>query len=243
MKLLQVNNISVSYDNKDVIKDININLDYGEIISLLGPSGVGKSTLFNVIAGVLKPDSGNVLLNGNDIVLKPGNISYMLQKDLLLEQKTVMDNVILPLIINNIPKKDAIKKANEYMDIFGLKGYENKYPLSLSGGMRQRAAFLRTYLAKKEVLLLDEPFSALDSITKSAMHKWYDKIRKELNLSTIFITHDVDEALILSDRVYVMNGVPGGIKKQIVIEKKEEDFLLTNAFLEYKKEILNMLKS
>lgn len=241
MKLIEVKNVSKSYDKRKIIEDISINLEQGEIISLLGLSGVGKTTLFNIIAGVEAPDEGEILLEGEIITSKPGYISYMLQKDLLIEQKTILNNIILPLIIKGIKKREAIEMAKDYLEMFGLLGYENFYPNSLSGGMRQRAAFLRTYFASEKVVLLDEPFSALDAITKKEMHKWYKEISKKLNLSTIFITHDIDEALELSDRIYLMIGAPGKIRNEIIVEKTESDFTLTKKFLEYKKEILNLL--
>lgn len=239
--LIDVKNVSKSYNNKKIIDDISIHLNKGEIVSLLGLSGVGKTTLFNIISGVEKPDEGEVFLNKEIITSKPGKISYMLQKDLLIEQKTIMDNIILPLIIKKTKKQKAVDMAKKYLDMFGLSGYENLYPNSLSGGMRQRAAFLRTYFASQEVVLLDEPFSALDAITKKEMHKWYVDISKKLNLSTIFITHDIDEALELSDRIYLMIGSPGRIEKEIKIDKTDLDFNLTEEFLTYKKEILSYL--
>ncbi|CRH93296.1 ABC-type nitrate/sulfonate/bicarbonate transport system, ATPase component [Peptoniphilus asaccharolyticus DSM 20463] len=241
MKILEVKNVEKSYESKKIIEDISIDLRKGEIISLLGLSGVGKTTLFNIISGVESPDSGEVILKGEEITAKPGHISYMLQKDLLIEQKTILDNIILPLRIKGVKKNIAVKKANEYLEMFGLLGYEKSYPNSLSGGMRQRAAFLRTYFASEEVVLLDEPFSALDAITKKEMHKWYKEISQRLNLSTIFITHDIDEALEMSDRIYLMIGSPGKIENEIVIKSSEGDFTLTKEFLEYKKEILHLL--
>lgn len=241
MKILEVKNVEKSYESKKIIEDISIDLRKGEIISLLGLSGVGKTTLFNIISGVESPDSGEVILKGEEITAKPGHISYMLQKDLLIEQKTILDNIILPLRIKGVKKNIAVKKANEYLEMFGLLGYEKSYPNSLSGGMRQRAAFLRTYFASEEVVLLDEPFSALDAITKKEMHKWYKEISQRLNLSTIFITHDIDEALEMSDRIYLMIGSPGKIENEIVIRSIEGDFTLTKEFLEYKKEILHLL--
>ena len=241
MNILEVKNITKSYNGKEIIKDISINLKEKEIVSLLGLSGVGKTTLFNIISGVESPDSGKVLLKNEDITSNPGHISYMLQKDLLIEEKTIMENIILPMRIKSIKKQEAKNRAYDYLKMFGLEGYENSYPNSLSGGMRQRAAFLRTYFASDEIVLLDEPFSALDAITKNDMHKWYKEISDKLKLSTIFITHDIDEALYLSDRIYLMMGSPGRIENEIVIKNRQRDFTLTEEFLEYKKKILNIL--
>lgn len=246
MKLLETVNISKQFNGRRIIDNINIHLDKNEIVSLLGVSGVGKTTLFNIIAGVLSPDSGNVFLNGNDINGKSGNISYMLQKDMLLAHLSVLDNVALPLFIKGVGKKEARSKAKKLFPTFGLEGMEKKYPSQLSGGMRQRAAFLRTYLFSDEVALLDEPFSALDAITKQEIHKWYMNIMEKINLSTIFITHDIDEAIMLSDRIYIMGGKPGTIIGEISIKPdkyKRKDFNLTVEFIQYKKEILGLLKT
>lgn len=241
---LQTNNLSKSFDGKMIIEDINITLGKGEIVSLVGVSGSGKTTLFNLLSGLHKPDSGNVLLDGEDITGTPGKVSYMLQKDLLLPHKKVIDNAALGLVVKGMKKKEARKKADGLFAEFGLEGTQNKYPCQLSGGMRQRVAFLRTYLDAEGVALLDEPFSALDSITKSQMHKWYMDIMSKIELSTIFITHDIEEAILLSDRVYILGGTPGKIVSEIVIDKEKprgEKFTLTGEFLEYKKQIKELL--
>lgn len=242
--ILVAENISKSFDNNLIINNINIRLGNREIVSLLGQSGVGKSTLFNILSGIYLPDSGKVYLKGNDITGRPGKISYMLQKDLLLPYKTVLDNTALPLIIKGMKKKDARSNASELFAEFGLDGCEKKYPSQLSGGMRQRAALLRTYLASDGIALLDEPFSALDTLTKSAMHKWYLDIMSKIDLATVFITHDIDEAILLSDRVYIMTGKPGEITSEIVIncnKPRPEDFNLSEEFLAYKRMIVEKL--
>lgn len=244
MSLLTIENVTKKYGNMVVIDDINIHLEEGEIVSLLGVSGAGKTTLFNVISGLSKPDGGRVMLKGEDITSKPGSISYMLQKDLLMQHKKVIDNVSLPLVINGMSKKDAREKAEQYFEEFGLAGYEYKYPSELSGGMRQRAALLRTYLGSNGTALLDEPFSALDTITKSSIHKWYLEVMQHINLSTLFITHDIDEAILLSDRIYILSGRPGKITDEIVVTQpkpRAEDFNLSEEFLEYKRNIISKL--
>lgn len=227
-----------------MLEDISISLQKGELVSLLGVSGAGKTTLFNVISGLYRPETGQVLLNGEDVTGKPGRISYMLQKDLLLPYRTVVDNVALPLIVKGTPKKEARARAGDLFAQFGLDGTQKKYPHQLSGGMRQRAALLRTYLASDGVALLDEPFSALDTITKSAMHEWYLNIMEKIDLSTIFITHDMDEAVKLSDRIYILSGKPGKITAEITIDvprPRPHDFDLTPEFLEYKRQIAQNL--
>lgn len=244
MTLLKAEHITKKYGERTIIKDINIELHKGELVSLLGVSGSGKTTLFHVLSGLTTPEEGKVLLNGQDITSKPGEISYMLQKDLLFPHKKIIDNVALPLVLHGMKKKDAREKASPYFKEFGLEGTQYQYPSQLSGGMRQRAALLRTYLSSKGVALLDEPFSALDTITKSAIHKWYLEVMQHIDLATLFITHDIDEAILLSDRIYILNGKPGEIKDEIIIKEKKprpEDFYLTDEFLNYKREIIKKL--
>jgi|SRR5690554_6135200 len=241
---LETRNISKGFGGKLTIKDINIYLQENELVSLLGVSGVGKSTLFNIIAGVLIPDSGQVLLNGGDITSQTGKVSYMQQKDLMQPHLTVLDNVALPLFIRGVKKSVAREEAAQYFREFGLDGTEKKYPSQLSGGMRQRAALLRTYLFSQEVALFDEPFSALDAITKSAMHRWYLDLMERIDLSALFITHDIDEAILLSDRIYIMRGSPGEINHEVVISTlrpRGEDFRISDDFMEYKREITRLL--
>lgn len=245
MTVLQINHVSKSFEEEQIIKDISIELREGEIVSLLGVSGGGKTTLFNIIAGLSTPDNGNVFLEGEDITGKPGKVSYMLQKDLLLPYRTILDNVALPLIVRGMKKKEARKKAAEFFEEFGLVGTEKKYPSQISGGMKQRAALLRTYLFSEKVALLDEPFSALDMLTKATVHEWYLDVMEKIKLSTLFVTHDIDEAILLSDRIYLLTGKPGTITKEIVIKEpkpRKKDFNLTEEFLEYKKEIISHLE-
>ncbi|MCQ2480991.1 MAG: ABC transporter ATP-binding protein [Clostridia bacterium] len=244
MEILKAEKINKSFGEKHVLKDVSLSLNEGEIISLLGVSGSGKTTLFNVLSGIYTPDSGKVYLKDKDITGKPGEISYMLQKDLLFPYRKVIDNVCLPLILSGTKKKEARKIAAPLFKTFGLEGTELQYPSQLSGGMRQRAALLRTYLSSHGVALLDEPFSALDTITKSSIHKWYLDVMNEINLSTVFITHDIDEAILLSDRIYILSGAPGTITTEIKIDvpkPRDKDFNLTEEFLNYKRQIVNIL--
>ena len=244
MVLLKAEHITKKYSGRTIIKDINIELHKGELISLLGVSGSGKTTLFHVLSGLTTPEEGRVLLNGEDITSRPGQISYMLQKDLLFPHKKIIDNTALPLVLHGMSKNEARKKAQMYFKDFGLEGTEYQYPSQLSGGMRQRAALLRTYLSSNGVALLDEPFSALDTLTKSDMHRWYLDVMDKIHLSTLFITHDIDEAILLSDRIYLLTGKPGKITEEIVIKEpkpRRKDFNLTEEFLEYKKQIIEKL--
>lgn len=244
MEKLEIKNVSKAFEGRAVLEDVSITLKQGELVSLLGVSGGGKTTLFNIIAGLLTPDKGQVFLNGREITGKPGSVSYMLQKDLLLPYRTVEDNVALPLILKGMKKEEAREQAGALFADFGLAGTEKLWPAQLSGGMRQRAALLRTYLFSRDVALLDEPFSALDTLTKSAVHDWYLGVMERIKLSTLFITHDIDEAILLSDRIYLLTGQPGKVTQEIVINAprpRRKDFTLTEEFLEYKRQILAAL--
>ncbi len=242
---LETRNITKSFGDKTVIKDINIKIYDGEIVSLLGVSGSGKTTLFNIISGLIKPDSGSVILNNEDITGKAGKVSYMLQKDLLLPYKSIIDNVSLPLIIKGENKKNARDKVRKHFKEFGLEGNEENYPHELSGGMRQRAALFRTYMFSNDIALLDEPFSQLDTFTRVKMHEWYLSIMETIKLTTIFITHDIDEAILLSDRIYILSD-RGVITYEITIDAKKprhNDFTTTDEFIKYKREILKVLST
>lgn len=244
MNKLEVRGVSKTFADKQVLEDISVTLKEGELACLLGVSGSGKSTLFNIISGLLKPDCGRVSLDGEDVTNRPGHISYMLQKDLLLPYRTIEDNVALPLLLRGVKKKEARMQAGSHFAEFGLAGTEKKWPAQLSGGMRQRAALLRTYLFSQNVALLDEPFSALDMLTKSAMHQWYLEVMERIRLSTLFITHDIDEAILLSDRIYLLTGQPGRVTDEIIIKEprpRPAQFNLTPEFLAYKKYILERL--
>lgn len=245
MSLFCCEKICKSYQAEGVVRNITLCLEAGELVGLLGVSGVGKTTLLNILAGVDTPDSGKVLLDSEDITGIPGKVGYMLQKDLLLPFKTTIDNVCLPLILKGMKKAQARERAREQLETFGLAGSEEKYPHQLSGGMRQRAALARTHFLGNQVILLDEPFSALDAMTKSEMHRWYLEVSEKMGMTTLFITHDVDEALVLSDRIYVMSGAPGQITAEIPIphqKPRPADFNLTENFLELKRNLLAAIR-
>ena len=241
--------ISKSYGDKLIIKDISLEARQGERVALLGESSIGKTILFHILSGLESPDKGDVFLDGQKITGKTGYFGYMQQKDLMLPYKKMIDNLALPLILKKIPKKQAYSEVKKFLLLFGLEGTEQKYPHQLSGGMRQRAAFLRSYLFCQEHMLLDEPFSALDAMTKRQMHEWYRKISKQMNTTSIFITHDIDEAILLADTVYIMSGRPGEItaKFDLCACKEERSvlsvdaFTISDAFIAYKKEILQAI--
>ncbi|NOV90228.1 ABC-type nitrate/sulfonate/bicarbonate transport system ATPase subunit [Clostridium acetobutylicum] len=234
--VIDIKNVTKSFDEETVLKDVSLNVKSGEFVSILGPSGCGKSTLFNIITALTDADSGEVKVSGD--------IGYMQQKDLLLPWKTVIDNVVLPLDLKGKNKKESRSEAKKYIEIMGLKGYENKYPYELSGGMKQRASFLRTFLSSSEIMLLDEPFGALDSITKGNMQKWILQMKDVLKRTILFITHDIEEAILLSDRIYVLGSRPGVVKKEFNIEFFMDDKIkrgFSKELLEYKSQIIGLL--
>ncbi|MDO5301246.1 MAG: ATP-binding cassette domain-containing protein [Tissierellia bacterium] len=241
--LLEVQGVGQKYQGAWIFQDAQLQVTEGEIVALLGESGVGKTTLFNIIAGVLTPHEGRVFLQGEDITGRAGHISYMLQKDLLIEERTVLDNVSIPMRVRGMSKREAYERASELFSEFGLEGYEKLYPKALSGGMRQRAALLRTYLTEASMVLLDEPFSALDETTKEQLYEFYIQKSRKLGLTTLLITHNVDEALKLAHRIYIMKGRPARVAEAMVLGEKGEDFHLTAEFLEAKKALRAKLSS
>ena len=214
MTEIRLEHVSYAYGQERILEDINLQVTSGEVVSILGPSGVGKTTLFNLIAGILEVQSGRIVLDGEEN--PKGRVSYMLQKDLLLEHKTVLGNIILPLLIQKA-------RADEILATFQLTAVRDKYPHELSGGMRQRVALLRTYLFGHKLFLLDEAFSALDEMTKMELHAWYLEIHKQLQLTTLIITHSIEEALSLSDRIYILKNRPGQIVSEIKLDWSEDE--------------------
>jgi len=204
------------------IEKVDLSLKPNDFVSLIGPSGCGKSTLFNVIAGLQLPDSGHVRLGGSDIVGRSGYVAYMMQRDLLLPWRTVLENVILGPELAGMALPRARAAARTLLHRFGLEGFENDYPAALSGGMRQRAALLRTILCERAVILLDEPFGALDALTRASMHEWLLGIQREFKRTMILITHDPDEAVYLSDRVYVASPRPMRIAGTVAIDLPQD---------------------
>lgn len=243
-EVLRAERVTRFYETEKIIDQISITLRRGELVSVLGASGVGKTTLFHILSGLDQPDEGRVFLYGEDKTGVCGLVSYMQQKDLLLPFRTILDNMIVPLLLKGQTKRQAREYAAGFFVEFGLNGCEKKYPSQVSGGMRQRAAFLRAYLYNGELMLLDEPFSALDAITKTAMHTWYREMAARHGTSALFITHDIDEAISLSDRVYVIAGVPGRITCEMKIDKQgmnPSDFLTSDHFMRYKRDVLSKI--
>ena len=205
---LEARGLTLAWDDYVVARDVSLRVEHDEIVCLVGRSGCGKSTLFHTLAGLTEPLEGSVSLNGADVTGQAGYMGYMLQKDLLLPNLTVEDNAALPLMIQGMPRKAARAKVCALLPEFGLEGTEKQWPCQLSGGMRQRVALLRTHLMAGKMVLMDEPFSALDAITRKEMQGWLKRMVAELGLSVLLVTHDVDEACALASRVYVMRGNP-----------------------------------
>ena len=196
---------------------VTLSIPPGRFVSLIGPSGCGKSTIFNIIAGLVEPSDGRIVIDGVDATGTIGRVGYMLQKDLLLPWRTVLDNVILGMEIQGALVAEARERALPLLQRYGLDGFEQLYPSSLSGGMRQRAALLRTLLLDTDVILLDEPFGALDAQTKLRMQEWLLQLWSDFGKTVIFVTHDIEEAIYLSDEVHVMGTRPGRIIETISV--------------------------
>lgn len=220
---LEIKNVTKTFpvskkERLTALKEVALSIREGEIVSLIGPSGCGKSTLLDVLAGLTIPDKGEVLLDGKAITGKKGFFSYMPQRDVLFPWRSIIENVIVPMEIRGIEKNAARLEAAALLPVFGLDNFADSYPGALSGGMRQRASFLRTYLCKKEVMLLDEPFGKLDALTRLQMQQWLLDIWQTFRHTLLFVTHDVDEAILLSDRIYVFSARPGQIIAQVKVD-------------------------
>ena len=241
-KVLVLEGISHSFGDKPIFDNLTMSVAKNDVVSIVGASGVGKTTLFNIAAGLLTPSLGKVFINGVDTTGQAGTVGYMLQKDLLLPFKTVFDNIALPSTLRGY-SKDKIKQiVTPQLARFGLEGLGDQYPQTLSGGQRQRAALLRTYLSDNPIMLLDEPFSALDFVTKDEMYHWFSQLQKRLALTCLIITHDIDEAIYLSDHLYVLKGTPAQLTEQFAIPK-HDGFLDSQEYLMLKKQILTAIQT
>jgi NitT/TauT family transport system ATP-binding protein len=223
---------------------VTLSIPQGRFVSLIGPSGCGKSTIFNIIAGLLEPTGGRVMIDGVDATGTIGRVGYMLQKDLLLPWRTVLDNAILGMEIQGVPLREARARALPLLHRYGLSGFEYLYPNSLSGGMRQRAALLRTLLFDTDLILLDEPFGALDAQTKLQMQEWLMQLWSDFGKTVLFVTHDVEEAIYLSDEMHVMGTRPGRIITTIPItlpRPRLRTSALTPEFVAIKERCLRLL--
>ncbi len=218
---LSIRGIRKSFESKgtatSVLEDISFDIFERDFVSVIGPSGCGKTTVFNIVAGLLEPDAGSLVYRGETVSSLRGRIGYMMQKDLLFPWRTVLQNVLLGLEVRGLSHETARKTAREYLDQFGLVGFENAYPSTLSGGMRQRVALIRTLIMDPDILLLDEPFSALDYQTRLYLEGVLLDAVSLFNKTVILITHDIDEAVALSKRVVVLSGRPTVVKAEHAI--------------------------
>ncbi len=244
MSSIDVRGIHHAFGDLRVLEDVSLRAAEGTFASIVGPSGCGKSTLLKVLAGLLAPDAGTAEVGGTSTVDRPGLVSYMPQKDLLLPWRRVLGNATLGAEVGGIPRSEARRRAETLMERFGLAGFENAWPSQLSGGMRQRLALLRTFLAPATTMLLDEPFGALDAITRREMHGWLQTVLAAEPRTVLFITHDVEEALLLSDRVYVMSPRPGRIVSDVTVafpRPRPSEAVLEPEFIRLKAELLRAL--
>lgn len=246
---LELSDIHKSFGSKrkplPVIGGVSLQVRTGEFVSLIGPSGSGKSTLFHLIGGLLRPDSGEIRLDGRVINGERGHIGYMPQQPALFPWRTIEDNVVLDREVNGAPRRESLEEARRWMQRAGLAGFEKAYPHTLSGGMQQRAAFVRSLLSPHELMCLDEPFSALDAFTRSEMQAWLLDIWEETRRSVLFVTHHIEEALLLSDTIYVLSGRPSEVLRRIEVpfpRPRREEITESPDFLALRRELTNLMK-
>ncbi|PNQ86841.1 ABC transporter ATP-binding protein [Paenibacillus polymyxa] len=256
---LELDGISLAFREKrsslPVLQDVSLTVKPGEFVSLIGPSGSGKSTLFHIIGGLLKPQQGRIRMHGQDVTGERGHISYMPQQPALFPWRTTLDNILLGQ--ENAPRKDAVaesryvsererrKEALQWLEQVGLGKFAKAYPHTLSGGMQQRAAFLRALLSPQELMLLDEPFSALDALTRADMQQWLLRMWEKNRRSVLFITHSIEEALLLSDRIYVLSARPASVMHVVDVpfpRPRREEITLDPRFMEWKQTMTGWMR-
>lgn len=245
MNAVEITGVSQRYGDRQVLQQIDLAVAPGEFVSLVGPSGCGKSTLLKVLAGLLAPSSGGASVNGEPTTGRRGLVAYMPQRDLLLPWRRALDNAVLGAQIAGAPVPAARERARGMFEQFGLAGFEQSWPGELSGGMRQRLALLRTFLLDRDVLLLDEPFGALDAITRRQMYAWLQEVWLADQRTALFVTHDVEEAIYLSDRVIVLSARPGRIVTELTVplpRPRERDVVSDPVFVELKSALLGALE-
>ncbi|KQL49919.1 ABC transporter ATP-binding protein [Brevibacillus choshinensis] len=237
--------VRFSYGDQPILHDFDLRVGKGEFISLIGPSGIGKSTLFQLVAGLLQPQAGSITINGTLMENRLGMVGYMPQRDALLPWRTVVENAALPLEIKGVSKKEAQERVRGELPRYGLSEWADAYPTELSGGMRQRVSFLRALLSGTDIMLLDEPFSSLDGITRMEMQEWLMEMWQETGSTMLMITHDIDEAILLADRVIVLTGKPieKPVELQVNMERPRTTGYRNRAeFLSLREEIWELLR-
>ena len=241
---LSIENLNVRFGSVTALSDVSLDISDGEFVCILGASGCGKSTLFNVVSGLLKATSGKIVLDGHDVSSRPGQVGYMLQKDLMLPWRTVLGNITLAASLTRGATTRDRAEAAELASRYGLGDFLNHYPHALSGGMRQRVAMMRTIAAGRQVMLLDEPFGALDAQTRLGMQQWLLQLWRDLKRTVLFVTHDVDEAIYLADRIVVMTPRPGRIAEILTVDlprPRPLEVLTTDIFVGLKRQIMQHL--
>lgn len=214
---LEVSQVSVTLGDTHVLDDISLHVETGEFVSILGPSGSGKSTLFRLLTGAIQQDSGSIAVDGHALNTAQHGFAFMPQRDALMPWRRIIDNLTLGLEVQGVARKDARDQVMPLLDDFGLAGFERHYPGQLSGGMRQRAALLRTVVQGRSIQLLDEPFGALDALTRTQMQSWFEARWRKARWTTLLVTHDVREAVALSDRIYVFSARPARVIAELAV--------------------------
>jgi ABC-type nitrate/sulfonate/bicarbonate transport system ATPase subunit len=246
--LLELRTVSKTYGPVTALSGLEASIAPGEFVTVVGPSGCGKSTLFNIVAGLEEPDVGGVLrFEGNSCHAADllGRVSFMPQRDLLFPWRNVVDNAILALEVEGVPRAEARAKALKMLPEFGLAGFEKQYPHQLSGGMRQRVALMRTFLFERDLMLLDEPFGALDALTRAMMQRWLLDVWQKYRRTILFITHDVEEAIFLGDRVLVMTARPGSVKLEQAVDlprPRRPEIVTALEFIRLKRTLLDAIE-
>jgi ABC-type nitrate/sulfonate/bicarbonate transport system ATPase subunit len=226
------------------LEDIDLSVGAAEFVTLIGPSGCGKSTLLELIAGLEEPSSGTIALSGDVHARRLGHIGYMPQRDLLLPWRRALDNASAGLEVQGVARRRARQQAAALFRDFGLDGFSRSFPSELSGGMRQRVAFARTVMVSHDLMLLDEPFGALDALTRSGLQSWLQDVWRRLGIACLFVTHDVDEALLLGDHVYALSPRPGHVKilRHVPLPRpRRPEMLNSEEMLSLKAELLDVL--
>ena len=224
-----------------VLDGLSLRLERGEFVALVGPSGCGKTTLLNVLAGLIPPDSGSIWLDGRRVASCRGHVAYMQQKDLLLPWRTALANAALGLEVQGLSRREARARARTLLKRFGLEGFEGHYPHQLSGGMRQRVALVRTLLLEKPLWLLDEPFGALDALTRAQLHDHLLQAWAAQRPAVLLVTHDVEEALKLADRVVVLTPRPARVRIELEVKRPRPRDVTSPELVTLKREVLEAL--
>lgn len=241
---VELSQVSQRFGDTQALAPTNLTIRRGEFVSVIGPSGCGKTTLFNILSGILSPSSGVVKIDGQDTTGKPGHVGYMLQKDLLVPSLSALENITLGARLHGRVTSEQRTEAAELARHYGLGDFLNHFPHAMSGGMRQRVALMRTLAFAKDVMLLDEPFGALDSQTRLDMQQWLLRVWAETSSTVLFVTHDIDEAVFLADRVVVMSPRPGRISEILDVNLERPrgvDMLTSEAFMSLKKRALDLI--